>query len=177
MFINNYTYSFIANSTSILRSDGATIPNDPANSDYAQYLKWLADGNVTTPAPQPDMSGVIANYSNQVDALVANVYSNWTRFQQEYLNRQSAATAFANKGFTGDPGVWVTSFALAAKLDNKTAANLILSQAAALNGALAALASQRMRKYEIAACKTPTDALNTFNSIKQDIASIASQIS
>ena len=30
-------------------SDNASIPADPANNDYADYLKWLAAGN----APQP----------------------------------------------------------------------------------------------------------------------------
>jgi hypothetical protein len=46
-----YTYSLIANSTSIRRSDGATIPADPANTDYAAYLTWVADGNTATPVP------------------------------------------------------------------------------------------------------------------------------
>ena len=26
-------------------SDSAFIPFDPANTDYAEYLKWLAEGN------------------------------------------------------------------------------------------------------------------------------------
>lgn len=31
-------------------SDGATIPADPANVDYAECLRWIAQGN--TPLPQ-----------------------------------------------------------------------------------------------------------------------------
>ena len=31
-------------------SDNATIPFDPANRDYAEYLEWLEAGNVPTPA-------------------------------------------------------------------------------------------------------------------------------
>ena len=33
-------------------SDNASIPLDPANSDYAAYLKWLDEGNEPLPADE-----------------------------------------------------------------------------------------------------------------------------
>ena len=34
-------------------SDNAFIPFDPANTDYVEYLEWLAEGNEPLPADEP----------------------------------------------------------------------------------------------------------------------------
>ena len=66
----------LTNNTSIIRiEDNAWIPNDPANTDFAQYLIWLSEGNTPEPAdpiPEPvelTPSEKLANAGLSVDEL------------------------------------------------------------------------------------------------------------
>ena len=47
-------YQLTSDSKTVRRiSDNAFVPFDPDNSDYAEYLAWLAEGGVPTPADAP----------------------------------------------------------------------------------------------------------------------------
>ena len=63
---------------SIIRTeDGACIPPDPANRDYAEYLKWVEDGGVPDPYVEPEPvppeptqeQEILFDHENRVRAL------------------------------------------------------------------------------------------------------------
>jgi hypothetical protein len=67
----------LTDTDSIIRiADKAHIPNDPANTDYANYLEWVEAGNTATAAdaiPDPTyQENRVAEYppiGDQLDAL------------------------------------------------------------------------------------------------------------
>ena len=67
----------LTDNASILRiEDNASIPDDPANSDYAAYLEWVEDGNTPEAADVPPVPTYQENrvkeyppIGDQLDAL------------------------------------------------------------------------------------------------------------
>ena len=67
----------LTTSRSISRiADGASIPNDPGNNDYAEYLGWLDAGGTPLPADTPpaptyrELRAVLyPSIGDQLDAL------------------------------------------------------------------------------------------------------------
>jgi hypothetical protein len=47
------TYQLTTGDCILRLADNAFIPPDPANTDYAAYLKWVEAGNTPEPAPEP----------------------------------------------------------------------------------------------------------------------------
>lgn len=109
---------------------------------------------------------LIKNLVHSIDDTAANISSRWTRFAEEYKEREAAAEAFKAANYEGECSRYISDFAQSARLDNKTATNLILTQAAGLKKLQMELANQRMRKYEL---KAPNLTIEQMQSIHDDI--------
>nr|DAN31635.1 MAG TPA: hypothetical protein [Caudoviricetes sp.] len=127
-----------------------------------ETLTWAISAEKQTALLTETQTRLIA----KIDEHAAKIYSTWTRFESEYRERQAAAEAYKSASYEGECSRYITDFAQRAGLDNKTATNLILTQAAGLEKLLVELANQRMRKYEL---KQPNITLEQLQSIHDDI--------
>lgn len=84
-----------------------------------------------------------------IDDKVAAIYAEWSRFEKELQSRESAARQLKDAGFEGEVSAWIKSYADPLGLSYVEAVDVILKQADDQRSTQEALASLRMRKYEL----------------------------
>ena len=86
------TYKLNQNSTSITRlADNASIPADPQNTDFAEYTRWLAEGNTPEPADIPP-----APTYQQLRAAEYNLKSTGEQFGMQYDDAVNGTTTWVD---------------------------------------------------------------------------------
>ena len=139
----------------------ATDKPRPSEAHVWKAGKWALDA-----AKQAALDAAqIAELAKSIDSAVAAVYAQYTRFEVEYLEREKQALAYKAAGYTGEMPQQVAAFAVPAGKTGKQAADIILTQAAQLRGALAQLGVLRMRKFEVLQTATVEQAQTTTDSI------------
>lgn len=114
-----------------------------------------------------------ADLSKQIDAAVLAIYDRPMMLSMEYEAREKAAADYKAAGYTGAAPAWLSSFATPAGMEPRAAADLILSQALQMRGALDSLGALRMRKYEVQLASTEADARTAHTDIMIQIAAVA----
>ncbi|HHF6662938.1 TPA: hypothetical protein ACPP9V_001063 [Haemophilus influenzae] len=144
------------------KSQYILVDRQPTELHKWNGITWVIDEKKKTEIKRK----LIKRLVDSIDDTAANISARWTRFAEEYKEREAAAEAFKAANYEGECSRYISDFAQRARLDNKTATNLILTQAAGLKKLQMELANQRMRKYEL---KAPNLTIEQMQSIHDDI--------
>ncbi len=129
--------------------EGYTLLKPQTPLDDWDGDKWVTSEEVKARVKSELLEQNRNRLIDDIDNCAAKITAHWTRFSEEYKERESAALAYQQNNFEGEPNIYITSFSSVAGLDNKAATLLILKQAAGLRHLQEQLAIQRMRKYEL----------------------------
>lgn len=144
------------------KSQYILVDRQPTELHIWNGNSWVIDEEKQTEVKRE----LIKRLVDSIDDTAANISARWTRFAEEYKEREAAAEAFKAANYEGECSRYISDFAQRSRLDNKTATNLILTQAAGLKKLQMELANQRMRKYEL---KAPNLTIEQMQSIHDDI--------
>ena len=137
-------------STSVIRlADGACIPADPANSDYAAYLKWVAAGNTPQPAPVPTLAerieSAVFKIDTDTDAIIRDCIG---ERGNEYKLAEDEAKSFKAAGYPATVPASVKSWADAKGWTATVACDDILATAGGWLNAQSSIRTNRLARKE-----------------------------
>ena len=141
---------------------GQLVPIPP----IPPYCHWQPE---TRTVSEPDIAAIHADAARMIDDAAAAIYSRFTRFDQEYVARETQALAYRDADYAGEVPRQVAAFAVPAGITAQQAADTILQQAATLRAAIDQLGELRMRKYEVYAQPTAEDKIAHRDAILQAI--------
>jgi hypothetical protein len=107
-------YTLTLGTTIIRDADGAQIPPDPRNGDYAAYLAWLAAGNTPTPcglaAVQSAQSQIITAACQQAitSGFQSSALGSAYTYPSQMTDQQNLAANVLSSVLPGLPGNWTT---------------------------------------------------------------------
>ncbi len=133
---------------------------------YHTFSVELDDWELTAEAEAKQLADVLQFSINAIDNESASVTAQWSRFAEEYKEREAAALAYKAVNYTGEVSIYIASFATPAGMSNQAAADLILKQANDLRALQSQLAAERMRKYEL---KQPDLTLDEITALRDEI--------
>lgn len=143
-------YSTIDKTEITIDDVGAYPKNTTKLKPSCEYCEWDGEKWFISQEKQVEVKReLIKSLIDDIDNAAAEIIARWTRFAEEYKEREAAAIAFKEANFNGEVSIYISSFATVAGLDNKSATLLILKQAEDLRTLQEQLAVQRMRKYEL----------------------------
>lgn len=157
-------------------SELGEIPeNLTALKPESDLCEWNGSAWVLNEEKQAELKAQkLQQFIDGVDSKAASIYSVWTRFEQEYAQRETAAVTFKAANYQGEVSRFIADFATKAGIDNVTATNLILVQAEGLRKLLVELANQRMRKYELKKADLTEDEMQSiYDDIIQQMDNLA----
>lgn len=84
---------YVNHGTCVQRADGAFIPLDPMNSDYAEYLAWLDLGNVPDMPPQPTHAELLKQATTQIRQERQPILGVLDGLQASFITKDDKPTA------------------------------------------------------------------------------------
>ncbi len=142
-----------------LVTDDYTLTQAPTS--YHTWNAEQSDWELTATAAAEQLADTLKTSKASIDNTSSAIAQQWTRFSEEYLEREAQAIAFKEAGYTGECGNYITMYSTRANKTEQEATDTILQQADDLRALQEQLASERMRKYELDACET-VEAITAF---------------